>query len=273
MDTLQKIVVVSGANPAKLHTKLHPVKINENVGLAVTSFSHGEISNIDERNNKIFVRMNRGDNLQDISAADNYFAVKEVQVPVGRYVTTLQLLKQMKRTITSYYSNLDNFNLPDVGVRGRLSKLINIDYSIEQNLMKIKSSGNLISISIQHCTIFMSKQSPWNQIGVTEDLTGKIEFKLENNTISHDLHNETAFLYVNIARDSYINGNLSRNLAMLPLYNNAGGSYYEFKNPIYIPIEIKQFSDIVLEIRNIHGDYVPFNKEVKTVISLHLKRL
>ena len=271
METVQKIVVVSSDNPAKLVTKLQPINLIDNYGLAVTSFSHAEICNIHQGNNKIHIKIHRGGTFLSNNLAEDFFAVKSIEIPKRRYTTTLQLMKQIKSSILTYYRDFDNFEIADIQTRAHFSKLINIEYNIEQNFMKIKSQGSNLSVTIQNCTIIAAKDSPWSLIGITDDISGKME--LENQNISYELHSETAFLYINIVRNSYINGKLSRNLCALPLYNKAGGSYYEFKNPIYVPIVIKQFSDIVLEIRNMQGEYVPFENNINTVISLHLKRL
>ena len=79
------------------------------------------------------------------------------------------------------------------------------------------------------------------------------------------------FLYVNIVENSYINGKLSRNLSTIPLSLKRGWSYYELENPIYIPVDVKEFSKIVLELRDMNGDYVCFNSNTKTIATLHLK--
>ena len=80
-----------------------------------------------------------------------------------------------------------------------------------------------------------------------------------------------ALLYVNIVENSYINGKLSRNLALVPLSLKGGCSFYEFNHPNYVPIVVKDFSNILLELRTLEGHYVPFNSSCNTVITLDLK--
>ena len=59
MNLVQNIVVIAGQddNPSKLKTKLEPIKLSQHMGLAVTSFSYGELLNIYERNNKIYIKI------------------------------------------------------------------------------------------------------------------------------------------------------------------------------------------------------------------------
>ena len=71
-------------------------------------------------------------------------------------------------------------------------------------------------------------------------------------------------------KNSYINGKKSRNLAILPLSIQRGYSFYEVKNPVYVPIEVHQFSEILLELRDLDGVLVAFNPKWNTAITLHL---
>ena len=194
------------------------------------------------------------------------------------YRTSWQLLQQIRRSVIKYYVALTKNNIYNQEARASLSKFIK-EYDLEQDLIKVKLNtiGN-ITFSTRHCTIFANEDSPWKLLGMEKDSpysliekSGRME--VENRMLVHELHSESAFLYINIVHNSYINGKLSRNLSILPLYNREGGSYYEFNNPIYVPILIKEFSDILLEIRDMNGNHVPFKKGSKTVISLHLKKL
>jgi hypothetical protein len=48
-------------------------------------------------------------------------------------------------------------------------------------------------------------------------------------------------------------------------------SFYEFNNPVYIPIDVKQFSKIIFELRDINGRLITFDPNFKTIINLHIK--
>ena len=58
---------------------------------------------------------------------------------------------------------------------------------------------------------------------------------------------------------------------MVPISMNADWSYHEFAHPNYVPIDITEFSKILLEIRDINGKYVKFDPRLKTIITLRTK--
>ena len=55
MESPRTIIVVGGenGNQSKLHTQLEPIKLEQNIGIAVTSIFHGEVFNINEENRVI----------------------------------------------------------------------------------------------------------------------------------------------------------------------------------------------------------------------------
>ena len=172
-----------------------------------------------------------------------------LKIPIGRFKSSLFVLKEIESMIKTHYG------------------------SISDSYFNIKSSRSTgkITLSIAGIDIFVDgkSDSPWSLLDISNDLKHKSQYEMENKDLLSGI--QTAFLYVNIVENSYINGKLSRNLSVLPLSQNAGCSFYEFKNPSYVPIEVKNFSEILLEIRNTHGDYAPINPNCNTVITLHLK--
>ena len=264
MDLVQNMVITSGRgdNPAKLNTHVEPIKLDKHMGLAITSFSHGEVSNIYDGNNKIYVQRHietvklpgtdiTAEQLVPIASKKaNYTrGMVRLKIPVGRYKTTLSILKEIEIAIKTHYGSISGSY-----------------FTIKSS----RSSGKII-LSIVGIDIFVDEKSdsPWSLLDISNDLKHKSQYEMENKDLLSGI--QTAFLYVNIVENSYINGKLSRNLSVLPLSQNAGCSFYEFKNPSYIPIEVKNFSEILLEIRNTRGDYAPINPNCNTVITLHLK--
>ena len=115
------------------------------------------------------------------------------------------------------------------------------------------------------------KDHPWSLLGIKNDIKKDSKTATENIDLLTGVH--PAILYANIVENSYINGIKSRNLAILPLNSERGYSYYEFKNPVYVPIEVHQFSEIFLEIRDLNGKFVKFNPKWNTLVTLHLKSI
>ena len=128
-----------------------------------------------------------------------------------------------------------------------------------------------IKITPKHMSLLVDKTTPWDLIGlgsyniIPQNKTIQIRNVIFSNTI------EPAFLYSNIVENSYINGKLSRNLATIPLSLQSGWNFYEFKHPVYIPIDVKEFSKIKLELRDMEGKLIQFDSSFKTILNLHIK--
>ena len=114
-------------------------------------------------------------------------------------------------------------------------------------------------------------ETPWNLLNIKTDINEDTIIKIENIDFSKWI--VPSFLYVNIVESSYINGKLSRNLSIIPLNMKLGWSFYEFNEPLYTPIDVQEFSKIILEIRDMNGDYVTFDQLFRTVITLHISAI
>ena len=261
MEYTHTIVVIDGKekNPAKLHTRLEPIRLDKDASMAITSISHGEIYNVHSGNNKIY--LNSSTEGQPVGAAVpgglGQYATNEedpvvLEIPVGRYCEAFTLLKTIDSVIREYFGRKQGYR---------------VGLEIVFNRMK----SPIIKITPTNVLIYVTEKvnSPWNLFGVSKDVYPDTLLEVENQDLFSNI--VPAFLYVNIVENSYINGKLSRNLALVPLSLKGGCSFYEFKHPNYVPIVVKNFTDILLELRTIDGHYVPFNSNCKTVITLDLK--
>ena len=100
-------------------------------------------------------------------------------------------------------------------------------------------------------------------------LRGDDSVKVRNIDYSKTI--QPTFLYCNIVENSYINGKLSRNLSTIPLSMKAGLNFYEFSNPAYVPIDVKEFSKIIIQLRDMDGKTIQFDPDYRTIINLHIK--
>ena len=131
-------------------------------------------------------------------------------------------------------------------------------------------SEGFIKIPPKHMSLLVDKTTPWDLIGLgsyiitPQNKTIQIRNVIFSNTI------EPAFLYSNIVENSYINGKLSRNLATIPLSLQSRWNFYEFKHPVYIPIDVKEFSKINLELHDMNGKLIKFYSSFKTILNLHI---
>ena len=259
MNHVQNIVVVDGknGNPAKLQTQIEPVRFDQNIGMAITSIAHGEIYNIHNENNKIYVSKVRNAVLHDLDAPAYTVTERfELEIPTGTYKNVFSVIKTI------------------VGItKDAMSLSQNPLNKNERDSLSVSSSNKerITSLAVTDIIIHVEGKidSPWQFLGVNEDINPSTIIEIENRDFLIGV--EVAFLYVNIVENSYINGKKSRNLSLIPMKKQKGCAYHEFANPIYIPIEVKQFSEILLELRNMNGEYVKFNPNSNTVITLHLK--
>jgi hypothetical protein len=243
-DTPNTIVIVGGEadNQAKLNTQLEPVRVKEDIGLAITSIFHGAVYNINDTNNKIHFYTKGEDGMYTS------------RLPPGHYSSSFSVLK----AISDVLQKRNYVNVP-------LNKKPQLTVSLRRD--------NTLHVIAQHMTLVIKdgRNSPWEMLGVesTFEVTNHISVK----NINFDLNLEPAFLYVNIVENSYINGKLSRVLDIVPISMKAHWSYYEFARLNFVPIEVKEFSKIFLELRNMNGNYVPFDPGYKTIITLQTKHI
>lgn len=238
MTTPNTIVIVGGEknNQAKLQTQLKPIRLNEQVGLAVSSIYHGEVFNVNNENNSIEIYVQGGKKAKILS------------IPVGYYPSTAAILRQIEASVSLMVWNESEKPVFDVTQRR------------EELFVVMKN----MAVSIEG-----EKNSLWRLIGVTEVSAVFLRFKVQNVIFENNVI--PAFLYVNIVENSYINGKLSRVLDVIPISMKANWSFHEFSKANFVPIDVKEFSKITLEVRDMNGDYVAFNPAFKTIVTLHIK--
>ena len=254
-NMIQNITVVDGrgANPAKLQTQVEPVKLSKDMTMAITSIAYGEIYNIHNANNKIYFSVeNETEELgtaNDMSTQEIY----KVQIPIGTYKNTYFIAQEIVTAINIKLTTLDILKKKTVSIFGNYqSKTFNL--VLENIFIHIEEKSD----------------TPWSLFDISDDI--KVS-RIYMANIDLLIGVNPTFLYVNIVKNSYINGKKTRNLAVLPLNIQRGYSFYEVKNPVYVPIEVHQFSEILLELRDLNGVLVAFNPKWNTAITLHLKSI
>ena len=260
MEYTHTVVVIDGKNnnPAKLHTQLEPIRLDKDMAMAITSIAHGEIYNIHSGNNKIYLNSVTVSPEATASSpeteADLYMINEQnpikLNIPVGRYGSITRILKAVDFSIKNHF------------LFGQKQTGLDIVGNPRSNTVKVTPTNTIIYVEDK-------LDSPWNLFGARKNMEPNKLIEFENQDLLSNV--VPAFLYVNIVENSYINGKLSRNLALVPLSLKGGCSFYEFNHPNYVPIIVKNFSDILLELRTMDGYYVPFNSNCKTVITLDIK--
>ena len=116
--------------------------------------------------------------------------------------------------------------------------------------------------------IINRKDSPWSYLNI--DIQDE---RIISQTVKNKSFKEGAiptFLYINIIENSYINGKQSRILITLPFTANDYIGYFEPGTLPYIPIEVTEYSEMVIELYDLNGRLVKFNQKYKTIISLNI---
>ena len=261
MENPNTIVIVGGIgdNQAKLETQLKPTRLDGNVGIAVTSIYHGEVLNINKSNNKIhYVIYAQSTGIVHPNPTTGKLARQayEFEIPVGNYPSTASILKAISSGFRQLVWRRERFR----------------DRSFEPRMPITVEKEDIISIEIKNILEIQTdgEDTPWKLIGIAGRFDEFVTYQTVKN-VAFSKNIQPTFLYVNIIENSYINGKLSRLLTMLPISMNADWSHHEFTYPNFVSIEVQEFSKIILEIRDMNGDYVKFDPRFKTIITLSLK--
>ena len=240
MECYRNIVAVADDNPARFIAKIDPVRLSGNEGMALVSIFHGGVNNINKDNNKVYFlhHNDSGDANQSISDAE------VITIPEGNYTTSHSVVMQISLMIRARAGRRDAFN------------------------PSMDRHRETITISMAGARLFVkeAKDSPWSLLGVDEDKFSSFSIPYVNYFYSSC----PAFVYASIIENSYINGKLSRNLAVIPIRKSYQWSLYQPQHLNYVPISTKEFSSILIEIRDLKGKYVAFNPARKTIVTLRI---
>ena len=311
--------VVVGDNsktPAKFSTQLQPIKLDQNVGMAINSIFHGSIHNITSENQHVTYEVDifkisensAGIVIPTTEAILEGAIVEKVResfrLDIGNYSSTLSILKVIAGWFEDQFpSDDEDWDINSggrrggrnrAGGRGRIESRDSLETgggvshgSLDRDARRIKPdkplrlevdesslddvSEGFIKITPRNMSLIIDKTTPWSLIGLGSHSRVRKNKTLQVRNVIFSKSIEPAFLYSNIVENSYINGKLSRNLATIPLSLRSGWNFYEFKYPVYIPIDVKEFSKIILELRDMNGKLIQFDPSFRTILNLHIK--
>ena len=248
MSIVHNYVVCGGrkSNPASLSVHMQPVKLTQNTGMAVTSIGHGEIYNINSFNNKYMLKVKSSERV-DESGRPLPRLRGTFKLPKGHYNDAEQVLVAISSQIDEYAAK----------------------WNISSRCHLVKENGKLI-LSAPPDLEFLGPitSSPFELIeaDVQENVVIARDSEIPDSTVM-------CFMYVSIIEQSYINGKKSRILSVLPLNSCRGYSFFQNQVPTYVPVEVREFADISISLRNIRGELIEMDNSQDTIISLHLKSL
>ena len=299
--------VVVGDNKkdaSKYNTQLQPITLEENFGMAITSIHHGSIHNITSNNQKIVyeVKMKVDDTAIEApitipGIVQHKQVTESFKLQEGNYGSTLAMLKTIAVIFEEEFPSEEEENaeknrgskrgggrnrareyrevrefIKEGEAHSRSARRIKPDeplrLEVDENSLDDNNEG-LIYVTPKNMKLVVEQNTPWKMMGIDSDIPENREIAIRN--VIYSKTTQPAFLYSNIIENSYINGKLSRLLSIIPLSMKSHWSFYEFNYPVYIPIDVKQFSKIIFELRDINGRLIAFDPNFKTIINLHIK--
>ena len=292
--------VVVGDNKkdaSKYNTQLHPITLEENFGMAITSIHHGSIHNVTSHNHEVVyeIKMEVDGEILIPGVLKYTKATESFKMEEGNYGSTLAILKTIAAIFEEEFPSNEDFERNRGRQRGggggrnrargyreadimkenthsRSARRIKPDkplrLEIDESLLDDNNEG-FIYVTPKNMKLVVEQNTPWKMMDTTSDIPENRVIEIQN--VIYSKTTQPAFLYSNIIENSYINGKLSRLLSVIPLSMKSHWSFYEFNYPVYIPIDVKQFSKIIFELRDINGKLISFDSNFKTIINLHIK--
>ena len=254
-----------GGNPAHLSIMTDPVHLEEGMEIAVKSIAYGEIYNVSDTNNCLFIRIAldidyNGDELRRLRAMvdGRGIAIDEAdeRIPIfiknGRYSDSLEVMKEAVVAINLFLAQWTAFD----GRRCRLDHPPAV------------RAGAAISMTMAEGVDLLPSPlgGPLELVGCT-NVDGIISAPMA----PIPSHTEMCFVYLSIVQNSFINGRKSRIVCVFPIKSDDGYTFFEFKQPTYIPINIRQFSKMELTLKDVRGVRVGMNDQFDTVVTLHMQ--
>lgn len=277
MTFVRNYVITGGRNstPASLSTTLEPVSLDSDVGVAMRSISYGERYNLTEPDNQIKISIDRelvltrddGSGRAKRLAKEWLYKVVDLYEgdPVDYGDGADRSWKVTLGLAEKYYRKIEDIVITIVNSINRF--LEQHGFEIRCELVNKATYSNMY-INIPPGLTIMRDAHVFNFLDANfrEDSIIFAKGLVPNKT-------EMCFVYLNILKQSYINRHKSRLLAIFPMESVSGGGFYEFKNTAYVPIEVRQFSAIKIDLRNMRGEHVKLNNNRDSVISLHMRKM
>ena len=268
-----------GGDPSLVSVTMDPVKLEQDMEIAVKSIAYGEIHNISSANNCFYINPVIGWNILGPATMER---ITSGALSAG---TLDDLLSSDERSRSRRIAKEGiSYETDRVGLfikPGRYSSAFEIleamghevDRFIEGNALgdercAVTKVGTETYLKIPDILEFI----PNLKGGPIEVLKCEVAKTIVRTTIEAiPSHTEMCFLYLNIVQNSFINGRKSRIACVFPIKSDDGYTFFEFKTPTYIPIEIRQFSNITISLLDITGHTVGINPQYDTVVTLHMR--
>ena len=250
MNNIHNIIAVGGHenNQSRLSTQIEPVKLKEDAEIALTSIFHGQIYNVTNENNKVYFHKIDGE-ISSITPNLEQEGLQEQQVvaiPTGFYPSSYAICLAIEEKILDALKSL------------RRNTAINVTYDRHRQIVQLR---------LKDLFIKNMNDSPWKLLGTERDLSST--HYLSN--IQFEGQQIPIFVYINIIENSYINGKLSRIASVIPLKSSPGWNFFQQAHPSFVSINVREFSNILIELRGINGKFLEFSPSFKTIVTLKVR--
>ena len=154
--TLPYNVVIVGSNAetsAQFSTQLEPVKLNENMGMAIKSIFHGSINNITSKNNKIPFMVN----VNNIEGGEADWRSETLELDEGNYSSPLAIIKGISFVFK------ETFGSDEGHARRRKPRLVKPlnPPSIDIDQRELDDYGNgFVSFTVKNMMLFINEDTP-----------------------------------------------------------------------------------------------------------------
>ena len=277
MTYTRNYVIAGGRHgtPASLSVKMEPVKLDDKMGIALKSIACGELANITNSCNSFKIKFN-GD-------------VNEKLIPIQEssdnmvYSIVNSFMEQGEQISYDVANNSENYR--EITLRiptrryerkedifGEVVSAINnfLTANAFERRCELSSSYGKLSCYLPE-GVKLVKEDTNTPLSLIDAVIWETEMTAEIGEIKSSV--DICFIYLNIVQFSFINGRRSRLLCVCPIECKRGYTYIEFANPTYTPIEVQEFSDMSLSIRDIHGKLLDLDNRFDTVATLHMKKM
>jgi DNA repair ATPase RecN len=154
--------------------------------------------------------------------------------------------------------------------------------NLDQVEYKLDYYGKKIESVINHLQPDVKQSYAIDTMRIATALDGILALSQISVKVTPVIKTDLAFLYSSIVENSLINNKESRLLTTIPITSRRGYNYFQFSQPIYRTISVRQFMDISFQLLDKKGNFFKFNlygddvtevnREYPTILNLHIRQ-
>ena len=258
MDLNENFVVTSknGTGADFIANFAGPIRVQKAHKLALRSIFYGQVFNVTTKDNLLLL----------VHKTKDSRPVYELSVEPGFYASILSLTEAISTTINKWIDD----NVVFCAVTGKQLEHTKIEYELDTEIVILDMEA--------HDHLYLTKDERPNVLSLLDlyniSPTEKVELQGYEVKNGYFTNNFPAFVYANVIENSYINGEPSRLLAVIPIQsglnsgNETGYHFYEFSSPVYYNFGIREFSHIAFYILDMDGKLIEFDPAFQTIMNL-----